>query len=277
MSNQKKNRFVIEVGRPLRRSRLRYLLSREYNILRRKFAMLISDHSWAATFSKGSYKHEIIRHSSPVLRQLKHVDMQLQVNKRTNLHLAAKHIHGLIIHPGECFSFWQRVGRPSARKGYLEGLVLRGGVTSKGVGGGLCQMGNLLFWMFLNAGLTILERHRHSFDVFPDVNRSMPFGSGATLAYNYLDLQVRNDCHYSIQIILELDDNYLYGRLMADTKPTFDFLVREEEHEIRHEKWGGFSRHNRLVRYRIEKDGSLTPDFELFNHALLMYQPFLSS
>lgn len=61
-------------------------------------------------------------HRSPVLRRLAGVDMALQENKRTNLALAAACIDGVVVEPGESFSFWRLVGPPTARRGYLPGL-----------------------------------------------------------------------------------------------------------------------------------------------------------
>jgi hypothetical protein len=75
---------------------------------------------------------------------------------------------------------------------YLPGVQLQGGQFIAKTGGGLCQLGNLLYWMTLHTPLLVTERWRHSFDVFPDTNRTLPFGSGATLAYNYIDLQIKN-------------------------------------------------------------------------------------
>ena len=128
-----------------------------------------------------------------ILRPLKDVDMYLQENKRTNLAIAISHIDKIVIKPNETFSIWKLVGRPTKNKGYLEGLVLKQGQISKNTGGGLCQLGNLLFWIFAHSPLTITERYRHGFDVFPDVNRKVPFGAGATLSYNHIDLQVKNE------------------------------------------------------------------------------------
>ena len=59
-------------------------------------------------------------------------------------------------------------------------------------GGRPVQMTNLLYWMTLHTPLTVTERWRHGYDVFPDSNRTQPFGSGATCFYNYMDLMVRN-------------------------------------------------------------------------------------
>ena len=74
-------------------------------------------------------------HQSVLLRKLGDVDMRLQVNKVTNLRLAADKINGVVIKPGQTFSLWKLVGRPTAKKGYLEGMVLKdGAVMSKSKG-----------------------------------------------------------------------------------------------------------------------------------------------
>lgn len=70
-----------------------------------------------------------------LLRKLNGVDMQLQKNKVKNLEIAGKKIDGIIIRPGEVFSFWNTVGKTSKRKGYLEGLVVSDSKLGQGVGG----------------------------------------------------------------------------------------------------------------------------------------------
>ena len=203
--------------------------------------------------------------------------MYLQYNKVTNLRIAAAKINSLLIRPGETFSFWQVVGNPTARRGFLEGLVLENGQIGKGVGGGLCQMGNLIYWMALHTPLTVTERWRHSFDVFPDEARVLPFGSGATLAYNYIDLQLRNDTTQTFQLNIWLSASDLHGEFRTDAPQVERFEVREQEHLIRHEPWGGYSRHNRIVRQVFSVvDGTLLREEPVTeNHALMMYQPFL--
>lgn len=131
--------------------------------------------------------HVIFKHRTPLLRQLKDVEMELQTNKITNLKIAAKRLNGIILQPGEAFSYWCLIGSTSKRKGYVDGMVLHYGQVTTRVDGGLCQLSNLIYWMTLHTPLTITERYRHSYDVFPDLKRQQPFGSGATCAYNYLD------------------------------------------------------------------------------------------
>lgn len=87
---------------------------------------------------------------SMMLRPLAGVDMQLQRNKVQNLRLAAKQIDGVVVTPGETFSLWALVGRPTRRKGYLDGLVISRGRLGRGVAGGLCQLANLIHYMVLH-------------------------------------------------------------------------------------------------------------------------------
>ena len=72
-------------------------------------------------------------------------------------------------------------------------MRLSDGARGAGVGGGICQLANLLHWMVLHSPLTVVERSEHSFDPFPDNGRVLPWGVGCSIAYNYVDLVVRND------------------------------------------------------------------------------------
>ena len=96
-------------------------------------------------------------HQTPLLRQLKDVDMVLQYNKITNLKLAVNKLDGMVLRPGEVLSYWMCIGRTTKRKGYLEGMILQSGTFRAGVGGGLCQLSNLIYWMTLHTLLTVLE------------------------------------------------------------------------------------------------------------------------
>jgi len=108
--------------------------------------------------------HTVVRHSSPLLRKLGAVDPALQRSKVGNLRLAAATIDGRVLAPGATFSFWRCIGNPSARRGYGPGLVLVHGRMSSAVGGGLCQLANLLHWMVLHTPLVIVEHHHHGYD-----------------------------------------------------------------------------------------------------------------
>ena len=158
------------VTKPIQRGALRKKLGKEYFIIKRRIKWLIHRSRFAKLNKNVRLPYSYIKHQSFLLRPLKDVDMILQHNKVKNLEIAISHINGVIIKPGETFSIWNMVGRPTENKGYLEGLVLDNGKISKGIGGGLCQLGNLIYWMALHTPLTITERWRHSYDVFPDIN-----------------------------------------------------------------------------------------------------------
>lgn len=216
---------------------------------------------------------------TPLLRRLRDVDMQYQYNKIVNLKIAAPQLDGIVLEPGQIFSYWYLLGKPTRRKGYIEGMVLRNGGYAPGVGGGLCQLSNLIYWLTLHTPLTIVERHRHGYDVFPDSNRTQPFGSGATCFYPHGDLMIRNDTGQAWQLCVRVGEAYLEGEWRAETPPAFRYEVFEKEHVMRREHWGGFSRHNQIWRRVYDAAGGtvLREEFVVENHALMMYSPLLAA
>ncbi|MGV6860254.1 MAG: VanW family protein [Putridiphycobacter sp.] len=263
-----------EIQKPIKRSVLRQIVGKEYYILKRKLNWLLGKNRFAKVNPSIDFKNLVYKHQSLILRPLKDVDMYLQENKRTNLDIAIQHLNQIEIKPGEVFSIWKNVGRPTSKKGYLDGLVLKSGKIDKDVGGGLCQLGNLLFWIFAHSPLTITERYRHGFDVFPDVNRKVPFGAGATLSYSHIDLQAKNNTKNTFLIKLWLDDTHLNGALFSKDKIEESYEIIEKNHQIKQQIWGGYSRHNQI--FKIVTKGDLkTESLIVENHAVMMYDPFL--
>ena len=265
-----------QISKPFNRSKLRKTIGKEYFIAKRKINLLIHNKDFALINNQFKGHYSVIKHQSFLLRPLKDVEMYLQHNKTTNLKLAIEHINGVVIKPGEVFSIWKMVGRPTKNKGYLEGLTLENGKISKGIGGGLCQLGNLLYWMALHSPLTIKERWRHSYDAFPDINRTIPFACGATLSYNYIDLQLSNNTEFSFQINLKIEDGYLKGEMICDTELNTQYEIFETDHLFQHQWWGGYTRHNKIWK-RIFNKNDNTQQVELVteNNAIMMYNPML--
>jgi len=265
-----------QVEKPRQRSPLRRTLGREFYILKRRWRWFTQASSYAKKRKEARTSHVHIKHKSFLLRPLKDVDMHLQHNKVTNLRLAIAPIDGIVIAPGERFSIWKLVGRPTKRKGFLEGLVLHNGQITSGTGGGLCQLGNLLYWMALHTDLEVTERWRHSYDVFPDINRTIPFACGATLAYNYIDLELYNPTDRNYSIHLWLDDEYLHGEIRCSEPLVHRFEVFETDHQIRQQWWGSFTRHNRIWKRKTAPDGTVESETLVAeNHAIMMYNPLL--
>ena len=263
--------------KPVQRSRLRIMLGSCYYRYKRYLSWYFGKTKFATSFADSRLPYLVFRHRTPLLRKLQNVDMWMQYNKIINLKIAAKRLNGLIVHPGETFSYWRLIGKPTRRKGYVEGMTLFYGKVVPGIGGGLCQLSNLVYWMTLHTPLTVTERYRHTYDVFPDTNRSQPFGSGATCAYNYLDLQVYNGTNQPYQLLINVTDAELVGEWRTTVKPDRRYEVYEKEHWITHECWGGYVRHNKIYRriYNEEKE-LLKDEYITENHAIMMYQPFLS-
>jgi len=222
--------------------------------------------------------HEVARHATPLFRNLAGIDPRLQRNKVVNLGLAIERLDGLLVRPGQRFSFWWQVGKPTYRRGFLDGLVLSHGRQTDGVGGGMCQLTNLIYWMTLHTPLTVVERWRHSYDVFPDAGRTQPFGSGATCAWPVPDLQIENTTSTTFRLGLRLTETHLVGAWTAEAPVLTRYQVYESQHVITNDAPGVFVRHN-VLRRRVLDASNTQVDDELvaMNQGLLMYQPFLEA
>ena len=220
-------------------------------------------------------KFRVYKHQSVMVRKLGEVDLTLQYNKIVNLKIAVKKINGILIAPGETFSFWRLVGCPTKRKGYLAGMLFSNGQAISGTGGGLCQIANLIRWITLHSPLQITEHHHHTFDPFPDEGRIVPFGSGATIFYNYGDLQLTNPTPYTFQLLFWFDEKCINGDLRVDFELPYKYHIYEKNH--RFVKDGdSFYRQNELWQEKYLKDGSgKTIETVLIrkNNALVKYVP----
>jgi vancomycin resistance protein VanW len=223
-----------------------YPLAVRIHRARRRLRWLTSGDRWASERTSADLAVRVKRHRSLLLRELGGSEMWMQHNKVTNLRLAAARVDRILVRPGETFSFNRVVGNCTRRKGYVEGMRLSNGDAQAGVGGGICQLANLLHWMFLHSPLTVVERSEHSFDPFPDNGRVLPWGVGCSIVYNYVDLVVRNDTDATFQILVSVGERHLEGDLRADRELPYsyrvhardeDFLRYAGEHYRRNEIW----------------------------------------
>lgn len=212
-------------------------------------------------------------HTSIILRKLYNVDMELQINKKTNLKLAAKKINKLIIKPGETFSFWYLVGKTSKKYGYKEGLVISKKGLTKDFGGGLCQLANMIHYLVLNSPLEVTELHHHSDALFPDDRRRVPFGTGTSVFYNYLDYRFKNNTTQNVQLLLWIEDDILYGELRSEYEFPYRYKLIEENHHFKKEKDGKFYRISQVYKITINKSTKETIKKELIlnNHSEVLY------
>lgn len=250
-----------------------YNVSRWRCIMQRRVRDLFSREQFATTFCSDRLPVVVYRHSSLIRRRLGNIDMQLQENKAINLAISAPKVSGILIRPGETFSFWRLVGADSRRKGYKEGLTIANGRPSRGTGGGLCQFTNLIHWMILHSQMTITEHHHHQgIDLFPDFNRQIPFGTGTSIVYNYLDYRFYNNTSNTYQLIVYTDGEYLRGELRAMTAQEVSFHIRVEDEYFSDEE-GTVYRNGKVYRDTIDKSTGSRLKTELIrtNHARVMY------
>ena len=214
---------------------LTYAISEKKCILVRSLKDLRKKGHFAKTKSEKNLEHVVYTHQSLIRRRLGNVDMRLQENKAVNLSIAAPHLDHIIIRPGETFSFWKLVGNTTKRRGYKEGLTISSNRQAPGMGGGMCQMTNLIHWMILHSDLDITEHHHHDrFDLFPDFKRKVPFGTGTSINYNYMDYRFTNNTDRTYQLIVYTTDEYLCGELRSDSPQPYTYdIIAENEYFIR--------------------------------------------
>lgn len=126
------------------------------------------------------------------------------ISRAVNIALASSRINGLVIQPGESFSFNQAILPRTAANGYVKANVIVNKKYVLGIGGGICQVSSTLYAAMLTAGLPATERHPHSLDV-----GYIPVGMDATISGNALDLRFTNIFDKPIQIQAAADQGTL--------------------------------------------------------------------
>lgn len=252
-----------------------YFISVWEKRIRRILKWIFDNKIYTKTKQSVKLPFRVKKHQSKLLKKLGDTDMQLQYNKIDNLKIVVDKINGLIIKPGETFSFCKTVGRPTKRKGFKKGIELSFGKPRAGVGGGICQSTNLMYWLALHSPLTITERHHHSIDPFPDDGRVLPWASGSAVYYNYLDFQLTNNTQWTFQINIWLTDKLLEGEIRINKEIDFAYHVKEHNHKFIKDGENYF-RSNEIWREKIAKfrSGELM-EKELIskNYGKVMYVP----
>lgn len=254
-------------------SPLTYKISMEKCILIRKIKNFISNERFAKVKVNEKLPFVIYKHNSLIRRKLGNVNMELQENKARNLALSAPKISGVIIKPGETFSLWTLVGRCSEKYGYKEGLTISMGKPSSGIGGGMCQLSNLIHWMILHTDMEITEHHHHDqIDLFPDFKRVIPFGTGTSIVYNYLDYKFKNTTNLTYQLIIYVTDEYLCGELRANERQDYKYHIAAEDVFFSLEDDGVY-RNGKVYREKNDCKTGLCIKKELIktNHAKVCY------
>ena len=113
-------------------------------------------------------------------------------NRIYNINLTASKINGVLVPPGEIFSFNATVGDITAATGFKQAYVIKEGRTILDDGGGVCQDSTTLFRAVLNAGLPVIKRTAHAYRV-GYYEQGFPPGLDATVYFPSVDFQFKND------------------------------------------------------------------------------------
>ena len=164
-------------------------------------------------------------------------------NRSTNSRLCASKINGVVLMPGETFSFNSTVGKRTPEAGYKEAPAYLNGKTIMDYGGGICQVSSTLYNAVLYSNLEITERYNHGYQ--PSYVKS---GLDATVSWGGPDFKFTNNRNYPIKIMTDTSNKilniYIYG-----LKTENDYTVKLE------------ARYLSTVYYSTtyQKDASLAP------------------
>lgn len=117
------------------------------------------------------------------------------ITRTTNLKIAINKINGVVVMPGETFSYNKTLGKRTAEAGYKDAAGYSGGKVVQMIGGGICQISSTLYDAVVYANLDIVERHNHAF-----TTSYVGAGKDATVVYGSLDFKFKNSRKYPIKI-----------------------------------------------------------------------------
>lgn len=196
--------------------------------------------------------------------------------RKNNVALSAKACNGVILLPGEVFSYNGTTGSRSADKGYQVAPVYVGGASTDEVGGGICQTSSTIYYAVLHTTLEVVERRSHMYNT-----GYVPAGMDATVYYGSTDFRFKNNTNYPVKIVTESYDQggsryltvKLYGTNETGTyavpkSTTYDQVTPTTQYKADSSIPRGTTQVDRkqnpytgvkakTVRYVYNKDGSL--------------------
>ena len=249
-----------------------YAVSVKKMIWKRHLKNLLSAEKFAGNIQKERLPDIVSSCSSSLIKKGKGIDVKLQKNKAVNIGLANSKINGIVINPGEIFSFWKTVGKITREKGYSDGRVIQKNSLQSGMGGGLCNLSNTIHWLVLHSPLDVIEFHSHSDALAPDEGKRIPFSSGTSIFYNYIDFRFKNNTTQVFQLRLWCDNDKLYGELRSEKEFPCCYELVEENHRFEKED-EKYYRISKIYKQTIERTTGKVLDKKLVrdNHSEVMF------
>ena len=181
-----------------------------------------------------------------------------------NIDLVAQKLNGLVLMPGEEFSYNGYVGQRTEEAGFQYAGAYNNGQVVQEVGGGICQVSSTLYYATMCANLQTLERSCHTFIV-----TYLPIGLDATVSWPGPDFKFKNDRDYPIKIMAWTEQENksltieIWGSNIDGTyvEPKSSWwAVYDKTYPDVQIGWGAFS-----MRYLYDKDGNLIEKIDEFN------------
>ena len=253
-------------------SPLCYRISEQKEIWKRHLQNLRAHTRYADRVSAKTLPVTVSTHSCGLIKRGKGIDPVLQQNKAENIALAAKHLDGLLIRPGETFSFWHRIGNTTKRRGYKDGRIIANGRLMPGVGGGLCNLSNTLHLLVLHSPLTVTEVHYHSDALAPDHGKRVPMSAGTSVSYNYIDFRFRNDTDQPFQLTVKVENEEMHAALRSLRPIPYTYAITEEGHHFAKEG-DAYYRISKIYRETTDPQTGIVVEKKLIrdNHSEVMF------
>ena len=182
-------------------------------------------------------------------------------NRISNIQLAASKLDGIVLKPGEIFSYNETLGQRTEENGFLLAGAYSNGEVVEEVGGGICQVSSTLYCSVLYAQLGIRSRDSHYFKV-----DYLPWGQDATVSWPSPDFKFENTREYPIRIHAVADpiERFITIEIWGtDTLGTHIELF-EDRYTIYDETWGVATGWNVYLFARVlDADGNLLETREL--------------
>jgi len=131
-------------------------------------------------------------------------------SRNENISHAAESINGIVIGPGEEFSYNRAIGPTTKKTGYKRARIFIKGKKAFGYGGGVCQVSSTLYNAAASADMDIIERHSHSLPV-----EYVPKGKDAATSYGGMDLRFKNTRSYPVVIQTNVTDDSLTVQIVS--------------------------------------------------------------
>ncbi|MDO4182609.1 MAG: VanW family protein [Coriobacteriia bacterium] len=250
-----------------------YAISERKGIITRCLKNIFGGTKFAHEIDAKRLPNVVSSHHSHLIKKGPGIDPELQYNKATNIDLACRTFNGLIVHPGQVFSFWVCVGNPCKRRGYKEGRVIEGENLIHGVGGGLCNLGNTVHLVVLHSPLEVIELHHHSDALAADPGGvRVPYSAGTSVSYNYIDFRFRNNTDQDVQLCAWVEGEELYAELRSEREFPYTYELQEEGHHF-HKEGDDYYRIGKI--YKVTKDRAtgevINRELNWDNHSKVMF------